>query len=81
MVPALGGLDALVFTGGVGENSARTRAEAARRLAPLGVAVDDAASGAGAGDRDIGARGAAVRTLVVHAREDAIIARAVREAT
>lgn len=81
MVPALGGLDALVFTGGVGENSARTRAEAARRLAPLGVALDDAASGAGAGDRDIGARGAAVRTLVVHAREDAIIARAVREAT
>jgi acetate kinase len=78
MVPALGGLDALVFTGGVGEGSARTRAEAGRRLAPLGVAVG-ADGGTGEGDREISAPGARVRTLVVHAREDAIIARAVRE--
>jgi acetate kinase len=78
MVPALGGLDALVFTGGVGEGSARTRAEAGRRLAPLGVGIP-ADGGTGEGDREITAPGARVRTLVVHAREDVIIARAVRE--
>ena len=78
MVPALGGLDALVFTGGVGEGSARTRAEAGRRLAPLGVGIPGD-GGRGEGDREITAPGARVRTLVVHAREDAIIARAVRE--
>lgn len=80
-VPALGGLDAVVFTGGVGEGSAARRAAAARRLEPLGVAIDPQANRAGGGDRDVGAQGATVRVLVVHAREDAIIARAVREAT
>lgn len=81
MVPALGGLDAVVFTGGVGEGSARVRAEAGARLAPLGVVIDPGRNRSGAGDRDVGAQGNAVRALVVHAREDAIIARAVREAT
>ncbi len=78
MVPALGGLDAVVFTGGVGEGSARMRAAVGALLAPLGVEVGD--DDGGTGDREVGASGAAVRALVVHAREDAIIARAVREA-
>lgn len=80
-VPALGGLDAVVFTGGVGEGSAGRRESAATRLAPLGVAIDREGNRTGTGDRDVGAQGATVRVLVVHAREDAIIARAVREAT
>jgi acetate kinase len=77
MAAALGGIDALAFTGGVGEGSARTRAEAARRLAFLGVAVAPGGDG-DAGDRDVSEEGARVRTLVVASREDLVIARSVR---
>ena len=78
MAAAMGGMDGLVFTGGVGEGSARARAEAARRLAFLGVAVDPDLNAAAAGDADVSAPGAAARTLVVHAREEVVIARAAR---
>ena len=80
LAASLGGLDALAFTGGVGEGSARVRAEAARRLAFLGVAVDAGLNAAPAGDADISAAGADVRTLVVRSREELVIARAVRAA-
>lgn len=80
MTAALGGLDAVVFTGGVGEGSARVRAEAARRLAFLGLAVDPAGNAAARGDADVSASEAPVRTLVVHAREELAIARATRRA-
>ncbi len=78
MAAALGGLDALVFTGGVGERSAPVRAAAADGLGFLGVALDVARNGAPEGDADVSADGAAVRTLVVPAREDLEIARQVR---
>jgi acetate kinase len=81
MVASLGGLDALVFTGGVGERSAPVRALAAEGLGFLGVTVDEAANeAAGAGDTEVSARGSTVRTFVVPAREDVEIAREVREA-
>jgi acetate kinase len=76
MATALGGLDALVFTGGVGENSAPVRAAAAARLAHLGVQVDGMRNEAAVPDADIGA--GAARVLVVAAREDLEIARQVR---
>jgi len=78
MAASLGGLDALVFTGGAGEGSARLRAEAAGRLAFLGVAVDPARNRGVKPDAEISAPGAPVRTLVVGAREEIVIARAVR---
>jgi len=78
MAAALGGLDALVFTGGVGERSAPVRAAAAGGLGFLGVRLDDAANAGADGDGDVGAPGAAARTLVVRAREDLEIARQVR---
>ena len=78
MAAALGGLDALVFTGGVGERSAPVRAAAADGLGFLGVAVDLGRNGAPDGDADVSADGAPVRTLVVPAREDLEIARQVR---
>ncbi len=78
MLPVLGRLDAIVFTGGVGEGSSRVRAAAALRLAPLGVNIDRDANEAGTGDRDIAGPDSPVRVLVVHAREDVIISRAVR---
>ena len=79
MVAAMDGLDALVFTGGVGENSYEVRASAAAGLRFLGVTLDPELNTSVAGDADIGEGGAAVRTLVVRAREDLEIARQVRE--
>jgi acetate kinase len=79
MAAAMGGLDALVFTGGVGENSPAVRAEAADGLEFLGVSVAVERNRAARGDADIGSRGVAVRTLVVRAREDLEVARQVRQ--
>jgi acetate kinase len=78
MTAALGGLDILVFTGGIGEHQAQTRAEAAGGLGFLGVAVDEGRNATAQPDCDISAPGAAVRTLVITAREDIEIARQTR---
>jgi acetate kinase len=79
MAAALGGLDALVFTGGVGEHASEVRAQAAAGLGFLGVEVDGARNDETRADEEIGAKGAAVRTLVLTAREDIEIARQVRQ--
>jgi acetate kinase len=78
MVAALGALDVLVFTGGVGEHLPAVRAAAAGGLGFLGVQVDEDRNATTTGDGEIGAGGAAVRTVVVTAREDLEIARQVR---
>jgi acetate kinase len=78
MAAALGGLDALVFTGGVGERASEIRTRAAEGLAFLGVAVDPERDAAAAPDADVSASSAAVRTLVIEAREDLEMARQVR---
>ncbi len=82
MTAALGGLDALVFTGGVGEHDAAVRSAAAAGLAYLGVRLDPHRNhtvGSPPGDVDVSAAGASVRTLVVAAREDLQIARETRD--
>ena len=79
MAAAMGGLDTLVFTGGVGEHAAPIRERCAAELGFLGVALDREANESAAGDREIGADGAQVRTLVIEAREDLEIARGVRQ--
>jgi acetate kinase len=79
MAAALGGLDALVFTGGVGERSPEIRARAVAGLEFLGASVDDGLnSTGGAGDREITSAGARARVLVIGAREDLEIARQAR---
>jgi acetate kinase len=78
MSASLGGLDALVFTGGVGERSAKVRAQAVKDLGFLGLGIDHALNQAVAGDTEITAAGAPTRTLVVRAREDIEIARQAR---
>jgi acetate kinase len=77
MAAAMNGLDALVFTGGIGEHQPDVRAAATGGLRFLGVAIDAGRNAAARGDAEIGTPGAAVRTLVVTAREDAEIARQV----
>jgi acetate kinase len=78
MAAAMGGLDALAFTGGVGENAAQVRVAAAAGLRFLGVEIDPGLNAKPADDRDVSAAGARVRTLVIHAREDVEVARDVR---
>jgi acetate kinase len=79
MAAALGGLDAIVFTGGVGEHSTRVRAAVCRRLGFLGVVVDEVANETAAGEAAVSSGGSSVRVQVVPAREDVVIARAVRK--
>ncbi|TCC47541.1 acetate/propionate family kinase [Kribbella capetownensis] len=72
MAAALGGLDALVFTGGVGERSAAVRAATCTRLTWLGVTIDRAANEAGASV--ITTSASPVTAYVVPAREDLTMA-------
>jgi acetate kinase len=74
MAAAMRGVDAVVFTGGVGEHAPAIRAAAVDGLGFLGVAVDPARNAAARRDAEIGER-----TLVVTAREDLEMARQVRE--
>ena len=78
MAASLGGIDALVFTGGVGEHSPAVRALAAERLGFLGIELDAARNEGGPDEREIGAGGAAVRAFVIVAREDLEISHEVR---
>jgi len=74
MVTSLRGLDLLVFTGGIGENSALVRAELARSLAFLGVEIDEEANATNGMDRVITVPTSTVTIVVVQAREDLQIA-------
>ena len=83
MSAAAGGVDVLVFTGGVGEHSSLVRRRAVERLGYLGVAIDLNRNDIHSDDtvdidRDITASGATVRTVVITAREDLQIAREAR---
>ena len=78
MASALGGLDALVFTAGVGENVPAVRSDICRRLAFLGIELDDNANEAATPEADISSARSAVRVVVVGAREEIVVARAVR---
>jgi acetate kinase len=82
MATALGGVDALAFTAGVGERSAHVRAAICRRLGFLGIEIDARANAGVDGDAEIGAQSpqSRVRVHVIAAREDVMIARAVRAA-
>jgi acetate kinase len=79
MAAAMGGADAVAFTGGVGENAPAVRAAAVAGLGFLGVEIDKALNRkvAKAADVDISRAGSKVRTIVIHAREDVEVAREV----
>jgi len=77
MAASLGGIDVLVFTGGVGENSAEIRQRTIDGLEFLGLGIDTAANAGPMGDTDVSRAGASARTLVIAAREDLEMARQV----
>jgi len=77
MTAVLGGVDALVFTGGIGENSPRLRAEVSSALTFAGLALDDEANERAAPDVDVARPESRIRVLVIHAREDLVILREV----
>jgi acetate kinase len=74
----LGGLDALVFTAGIGEHSAAVRARICARLAFLGVELDAERNERAQLDAEISRERSAVQVIVLGAREDVIAARAAR---
>jgi acetate kinase len=76
MAAALDGIDALVFTAGIGEGSASVRSDVCGRLGFFGVELDEGANEAAVPDIDVNTPGAAVRVVVLHAREDIVAARA-----
>ena len=76
MATALGGLDALVFTAGIGENSAPVRAGICARLRHLGAELDQGANESVQPDADIAV--GRVRVVVIRAREDLVAARETR---
>jgi acetate kinase len=73
MAGVLGGVDTLVFTGGIGENSARVRRDAASALRFAGLELAEDSDASRNADHDIAAPASRVRVLVVRAREDLVI--------
>ena len=69
-------MDALVFTGGIGENAAHVRERTCQGLEPLGYVMDAARNAApGGGPRDLATEASPKRILVIPTDEEAMIAR------
>jgi len=75
MAAVSGGIDALVFTAGVGENSPEVRAAACSGLEFLGLKLDSKTNARPSLDQDISAPDSSVRVLVIRAEEDWAIAK------
>jgi acetate kinase len=75
MIAVLGGIDGLIFTAGVGENSAEVRAAACANLEYAGIKIDQAKNAQSPPDTDISAINSAVRIMIIAAQEDWEIAR------
>jgi acetate kinase len=75
MIAVLGGIDALVFTAGIGENSPEVRAAACANFTFLGLKLNSAKNEQSSADQDISIPDSAVRVLIVCAQEDWAIAR------
>ena len=71
----LGGLDALVFTGGIGENSAMVRARVCEALRHLGIRFDEGKNGPAESERMISAGDSPVQVWVIPANEELNVAR------
>jgi len=72
---ALEGIDAIAFTGGIGENSSRLRRECCEGLEFLGVRLDPVRNETGDGDRVVSADNSKVSIVVLATNEELIVAR------
>lgn len=75
MIAVLGGIDVLVFTAGIGENSPEVRAAACANFTFLGLKLDAAKNAQSSADQDISLSDSAICVLIVRAQEDWAIAR------
>ena len=71
----IGGLDALAFTGGIGENSVRLRRMVLEGMAHLGVKIDETSNEQGAGERLITAPDSKIDVWVIPANEEYMVVR------
>jgi acetate kinase len=76
---ALGRVDAIVFTAGLGENSPEVREEVCRPLGFMGVEVDSSRNKVRGKEVDVSADNAAVRVLLIPTNEELVIARDTQE--
>ncbi len=72
---AMGGVDVVAFTGGIGENSPELRARCCAGLEFLGIRLDAAANETGAGDRVVSEKHAPVAVIALSTNEELIVAR------
>jgi acetate kinase len=75
MIAVLGGVDAVIFTAGVGENSPEVRAATCEKFGYVRLKLDPEKNLSTSSDQDIAASDSSVRVLVIHAQEDWAIAR------
>lgn len=75
LATVVGGMDALVFTAGIGENAMKLRKNVCQGLEFLGVHLDEGANMERRPDCDIATNNSRVRVLVIHTQEDLLIAR------
>jgi len=75
----LGGADAIVFTGGIGENSVRIRSGVCRDLGWFGIELDPASNAAGPNERLVSTPGSRVQVWTVPTNEEIVVARQARD--
>jgi acetate kinase len=76
---ALGGADAIVFTGGIGENSSVIRAGVCRDLSWFGIELDSALNAGGAAERQVSTPGSRVQVWCVPTNEEIVVARQAKQ--
>lgn len=77
----MGGVDAIVFTAGLGENAIETRADICRGLEFLGIEIDDAKNNVRGKSTEVSKDGAKVKVFVIPTNEELVIARDTKELT
>lgn len=75
----LGGADAIVFTGGIGENSSRVRAAVCKGLEGFGIVLDPEKNLAGGGERTVSSDDSRVQIWLVPTNEEIVVARQARD--
>ena len=77
----MGGVDAIVFTAGLGENAIETRADICKGLEFLGIEIDDAKNNVRGKATEVSKDGAKVKVFVIPTNEELVIARDTKQLT